>query len=48
MINSFLLALTITAGFAAIGFGILLIKHEREHKKEIHEKRKEKKTNLSV
>jgi hypothetical protein len=38
MVNSFLLALTLTAGLLAIGFGIFLIKHERERKKETNNK----------
>jgi predicted membrane protein len=45
MVNSFLLALTLTAISLCIGFIIFLYKHDKQDK---NEKRKEKKTNLSV
>ena len=48
MANSFLLALTFTAISLCVGLVIFLYKHEKENKKERHEKGKEKKANLSV
>ena len=42
MVNSFLLALTITAISLCVGFGIFLYRHERQRKKEICETKNNK------
>jgi hypothetical protein len=42
MVNSFLLALTLTAISLCVGFGIFLYKHEKEHKKEMCETKNNK------
>ena len=42
MVNSFLLAITLTAISLCVGFIIFLYKHDKQHKKEMNETKNNK------